>query len=95
MLWTSFEASVEDLLILMFRTKPTIFIGWAGDSKISFAELQKMFDLNSAKNALYQKAVKAFTAQAIESRIKTLTDKLNGLQPRERRRPGVVTLVRS
>jgi hypothetical protein len=77
MMWTTFEAQLQDLILLLFRANEKAFIQWGGDLTISFKTLTDCGDLNTAKESMYSKALREFTNLGIRDRIDTLRKKLN------------------
>jgi hypothetical protein len=77
MLWGAFEAVLEDLLLVLFRKNPNAFQSWGGQMQISFEQLEEFEDLAAAKEVLFEKAIRSFSAESISTRIDILKRRFN------------------
>jgi hypothetical protein len=76
-LWSSFEALLEDVLLLWFTEDNRAFLSWGGKTSINFEEIKQADDAAAIKARYFEKAIRAFTSDSIEDRIRTLKQKFN------------------
>ena len=77
MLWTNFEAQLEQLLRTLFHEEPQEFLPWGADLSITAEQLQEFESLEEARSTLYEKAIREFSDETIEVRIDELAHRLN------------------
>ena len=77
MLWSRFEALIEDILLLFFKTDERAFLSWAGETSVVFADLQNAGTVDDVKVKYFTKAIKKFTDEPITKRVELLAKKLN------------------
>jgi len=76
-LWSAFEGLLEDVLVMWFTRDPRAFLPWGGEMSAKFQDITECESVDAVRKQYFQKAVKNFTSETIEKRIKLLEKHLN------------------